>query len=150
MTDGSQVSPKSGFDLDPCAASKDRRRARVKARLLLTAEDDGLAVPWRGKVFVNPPYSRSLKAWVRKCANEGASGRAVVVGLLPARPDTRWWHDHIAGRAHVFMLRGLQFGAGGNSAPFPSAPAVWDKAGELVARLALALPEAWHIPLSRL
>jgi len=122
----------------------------VKARLLLTAEDDGLAVPWRGKVFVNPPYSRSLKAWVRKCANEGASGRAVVVGLLPARPDTRWWHDHIAGRAHVFMLRGLQFGAGGNSAPFPSAPAVWDKAGELVARLALALPEAWHIPLSRL
>jgi transcriptional regulator with XRE-family HTH domain len=66
-----------GFDLDPCAASADRRRARVKARLLLTVEDDGLGVPWRGRVFVNPPYGRALKLWVRKCASE-ASGGAVL------------------------------------------------------------------------
>ena len=109
-----------GFDLDPCAASADRRRARVKARILLTAVDDGLSVPWRGKVFVNPPYGRALKLWVRKCQSEAGSGSAVVIGLLPARPDTRWWHDHVAGHGDVFMLRGrLQFGAGGNSAPFP-------------------------------
>jgi transcriptional regulator with XRE-family HTH domain len=36
------------FDLDPCAATSDRRAARVKARILLTAADDGLSVPWRG------------------------------------------------------------------------------------------------------
>jgi transcriptional regulator with XRE-family HTH domain len=139
-----------GFDLDPCAATTDKRRARVKARLLLTAEDDGLVVPWRGKVFVNPPYGRSLKAWARKCAGEAANGGAVVVGLLPARPDTRWWHDHIAGQAHVFMLRGrLQFGAGENSAPFPSAVVVWGEVREMIARLADALPEAWHIPSFR-
>jgi hypothetical protein len=86
---------------------------RVKERLLLTAEDDGLSVPWRGRVFVNLHYGRALRAWVRKCAGEAASGRAVVVGLLPARPDTRWWQDHVAGRAHVCMLHGrLQFGEG--------------------------------------
>jgi phage N-6-adenine-methyltransferase len=139
-----------GFDLDPCAATSDKRRARVKARLLLTAEDDGLLVPWRGKVFVNPPYGRALGAWARKCASEAARRRAVVVGLVPARPDTRWWHEHIAGQAHVFMLRGrLQFGVGRNSAPFPSAVVVWGDAPELVARLAAALPAAWHIPSTR-
>ena len=136
-----------GFDLDPCAASADRRRARVKARLLLTVDDDGLSVPWRGRVFVNPPYGRALKLWVRKCANESATGRSVIIGLVPARPDTRWWHDHVAGHADVFMLRGrLQFGDGGQSAPFPSAVVVWGGKQELVTRLAAALKGAWHIP----
>jgi transcriptional regulator with XRE-family HTH domain len=134
------------FDLDPCAASADKRRARVKARLLLTVDDDGLSVPWRGRVFVNPPYGRALKLWVRKCAGEAAAG-AVVIGLVPARPDTRWWHDHIAGHADVFMLRGrLQFGDGGQSAPFPSAIVVWGASQALVTRLAEALVGAWHIP----
>ncbi len=129
------------FDLDPCAASADRRRARVKARILLTADDDGLSAPWRGRVFVNPPYGRALKLWVAKCADAAAGGRAVVVGLVPARPDTRWWHDNIAGRADVFMLRGrLQFGAGGQSAPFPSAVVVWGAPSKLVGRIAEALP----------
>ena len=134
------------FNLDPCAASADRRRARVKARLLLTAADDGLAGPWRGRVFVNPPYGRALKRWIAKCAL-AASGGAVVVGLLPARPDTRWWHEHVAHRADVFLLRGrLQFGEGGQSAPFPSAVAVWGASAELVNRIAAALPDAWHVP----
>ena len=136
-----------GFDLDPCAASADRRRARVKARLLLTVDDDGLSVPWRGRVFVNPPYGRALKLWVRKCASEAATGRSVIIGLVPARPDTRWWHDHIAGQSDVFMLRGrLQFGDGGQSAPFPSAVVVWGAKPELVTRLSAALVGAWHIP----
>ena len=134
-----------GFDLDPCAASADRRRARVNARLLLTVEDGGLSVPWRGRVFVNPPYGRALKLWVRKCADEAKTG-ATVVGLTPARPDTRWWHDYVAGKADVFMLRGRpQFGDGGQSAPFPSALVAWGGKPELVARLAAALVGAWHI-----
>jgi phage N-6-adenine-methyltransferase len=136
-----------GFDLDPCAPSRDVRRARVKARLLLTVEDDGLAVPWRGQVFVNPPYGRVLPRWVHKCAAESASARAVVVALLPARPDTRWWHEHVAGTADVFMLRGrLRFGDGEQAAPFPSAVVTWGAKQELLARLAFTLPDAWHVP----
>jgi transcriptional regulator with XRE-family HTH domain len=135
-----------GFDLDPCAASTDRRRARVKARILLTASDNGLTAPWRGTVFVNPPYGRALRRWVAKCAAAAQSG-AVVVGVLPARPDTRWWHDCVAGQASVFMLRGrLRFGGDGGRAPFPSAVAVWGAAVELIDRIAAALPDAWHIP----
>jgi hypothetical protein len=118
----------------------------VEREVTLTVDDDGLSVPWRGQVFVNPPYGRALKLWVRKCAGEAAAG-AVVIGLVPARPDTRWWHDHIAGHADVFMLRGrLQFDDGGQSAPFPSAVVVWSASQVPVTRLAALLVGAWHIP----
>ena len=98
-------------------------------------------------VFVNPPYGRALAAWVAKARGEVDGGRArTVVALLPARPDTGYWHDHIAGRAAVFFLRGrLRFGGGGNSAPFPSALAVWGAGPEALSALAAALPEAWRV-----
>lgn len=135
-----------GFDLDPCAATSDRRRARVKAKVLLTAEDDGLAARWHGRVFVNPPYSRGISDWVKKCWLESGSG-CVVIGLVPARPDTGWWHDYIANKADIFMLKGrLKFGASRTSAPFPSAVICWNVSLEVVQRLASALVDAWHIP----
>ncbi len=137
------------FDLDPCAASTDVSRARVKARVRLTVSDDGLSMPWRGQVFVNPPYGRQLGKWVAKCAAE-ASGGAVVVGLVPARTDTRWWHMNVAGPADVFMLRGrLKFGDGAMPAPFPSAVVVWGASAKQAAQVGAALPEAWHVPAEK-
>ena len=137
------------FDLDPCAASADASRARVKARVRLTVDDDGLTAPWRGLVFVNPPYGRQLGKWVAKCAGEAAGG-AVVVGLVPARTDTQWWHRHVAGAADVFMLRGrLRFGDGAMPAPFPSAVVLWGASAEQAAQVGAALPEAWHVPAGR-
>jgi len=47
------------FDLDPCSPSADKRTASVRARVYFTGktpEDDGLALPWFGALFVNPPY----------------------------------------------------------------------------------------------
>ena len=135
-----------GFDLDPCAATSDRRRARVKAKILLTEADDGLSVPWRGRCFVNPPYGRGIGNWIRKCLEEARRG-CVVVALIPARPDTHHWHQFIAGQADVFMVRGrLKFGDGENSAPFPSCVVVWGANSDLIARLSSALPDAWHVP----
>jgi hypothetical protein len=101
-------------------------------------------------VFVNPPYGRDLPQWIGKAAFEVRQGRAGSGGaLIPARTDTRWWHDHIAGRAHVVLLRGrLQFGEGGQSAPFPSALAVWGAGDRTLERLREVFPEAWHIPPS--
>ena len=100
------------FDLDPCAPRK--TRTRVKARSHFTAEDDGLTLPWHGTVFVNPPYGRTLAEWVAKARSEVEEGRArTVVALLPARPDTSYWHDHVAGQATVYFFRGrLRFGDG--------------------------------------
>jgi site-specific DNA-methyltransferase (adenine-specific) len=117
-----QAAGREAFDLDPCSPSSD---GPVPAALHWTEVDDGLARSWQGLVFVNPPYSRALPQWVAKCKEEGERG-ATVIGLVPSRTDTRWWHDHVAGRADIIMLRGrLRFGGGAHSAPFPSALVVW-------------------------
>jgi transcriptional regulator with XRE-family HTH domain len=136
------------FDLDPCSPVADRRRAPVKARVHYTVHEDGLVLPWFGTVFVNPPYGRALPCWVAKAAREVAQGRAqVVLVLMPARTDTRYWHRHVARVAHIFFLRGrLRFDDHqGTPAPFPSALAVWGGTADLMARLRGALAEAWYV-----
>ncbi|GAB6276278.1 MAG: hypothetical protein SAMD01599839_08180 [Rectinema sp.] len=55
-------------------------------------------------------------------------GGALVVGLLPARTDTRWFHDFILGRAEIRFLKGrLKFESAKNSAPFPSMVVIWNE-----------------------
>ena len=84
--------------------------------------DDGLSLPWRGKVFVNPPYGRTLRQWIAKAQTEVTERRAaLVVALVPARTETLWWHHHIAGAADAFMLRGDCHSGRHTPAPFPSA-----------------------------
>jgi phage N-6-adenine-methyltransferase len=137
------------FDLDPCSPVRRGSGAPVRALTRFTAEDDALARPWRaGTVFMNPPYGRELGYWVAKAKQECLSGRAgLVLGLVPARTDTRWWHDSIAEVADVWMLKGrLAFGDGAVPAPFPSAIVVWGADDEQRLGLTLALPTAWHVP----
>lgn len=120
------------FDLDPCCTEEN-----AKCRRYYTKEDDGLNQPWFGLVFMNPPYGREIGKWVAKAASEAKNG-ALVVCLLPARTDTRWWHDHIwddknhrprAG-VQVRLIKGrLKFGGSKNSAPFPSAVIVFNPPG---------------------
>ncbi len=72
------------------------------------------------RVFCNPPYGRAIGAWARKCFESSQRG-ALVVLLVPARTDTRWYHDWIEDKAEVTFLRGrLRFGGATTSAPFPS------------------------------
>ncbi|MDG3008459.1 DNA N-6-adenine-methyltransferase [Paludisphaera sp. Pla2] len=122
------------FDLDPCSPSK---KGPVKARVRFTAEDDGLELPWKGRVFVNPPYGRGLGEWVCKARSEFESGDAgLVVLLIPARTETSYWHRHVAGKASVWFIEGrLKFGGGKQSAPFPSALVVFGATSEEKERL---------------
>lgn len=104
------------FDLDVCADAQNAKAARF-----FTREDDGLAQEWRGLCWMNPPYGRTIKAWIAK-ASASAQGGATVVCLVPARTCSAWWHDYIEGRAEVRFIRGrLKFGGAKDSAPFPSA-----------------------------
>ncbi len=76
------------IDLDPCSNSHER--PSVVARCHLTAQNDGLAHRWSGKVFVNPPYC-NVEKWVAKVLEEYASGRVTEALLLvPSRTDTKW------------------------------------------------------------
>ena len=134
------------FDLDPCSSTHDKQSASVQAHVRYTMSDDGLSLPWHGKVFVNPPYGRTLRQWTAKAKQEVMGGCArLVVGLVPARTDTRWWHEDIAGSATVFFLRGrLSFGGLEQAAPFPSALAIWGASATELAALRAALPDAWQ------
>jgi phage N-6-adenine-methyltransferase len=98
----------------------------AKCARFFTVADDGLSQPWAGKVFMNPPYGRTLGLWMEKAYQASLDG-ALVVCLVPARVDTAWWQDY-ARRGYVHFLRGrLKFGAATNSAPFPSAIVIFGK-----------------------
>lgn len=72
------------------------------------------------RVFCNPPYSE-IEKWVQKAFYESRTDNTVVVMLIPARTDTKYFHDYIMHRAEIRFIRGrLKFGDSKNSAPFPS------------------------------
>ncbi len=109
-----------GFTLDPCATS-----ANAKCNYYFTIQHDGMKQDWgRHIVFMNPPYGRAIAQWMRK-AYESALQGATVVALIPARTDTRWWHE-FAMQGDVRLLKGrIIFGGARHSAPFPSAIVVF-------------------------
>jgi phage N-6-adenine-methyltransferase len=114
------------FDLDPCSNA-----ANAKCPAYFTREDDGLSQAWTGRVFMNPPYGRhggGIATWMRKAFESAQTTADIVVCLVPARTDTRWWHDY-AMRGEIRLIRGrLRFGEAKNPAPFPSAVVVFRNA----------------------
>jgi hypothetical protein len=109
-----------GFTLDPCPMDDAER----------IMEQDGLARSWGGaRVFCNPPYGNGVGNWLAK-----AREADVAVYLLPARTDTRWWHDHVLKADEIRFVKGrLRFGDAKNSAPFPSAIIVFRRTITLLA-----------------
>ena len=100
------------FSCDVCAIEENAKCAKF-----YTPEQDGLKQTWGGVCWMNPPYGREIGKWVKKASESNAT----VVCLLPARTDTRWFHDYIYGKAEIRFVRGrLKFGNSKNTAPFPS------------------------------
>lgn len=117
-----ELNEEFNFTLDPCATDEN-----AKCSKYFTIEDDGLSKDWSNDVvFMNPPYGREIKKWIKKAYEESLNG-ATVVCLIPARTDTTYWHDFIFDKAYdIRFLRGrLKFGNSKNSAPFPSAIVVY-------------------------
>ncbi|MBQ7886418.1 MAG: adenine methyltransferase [Clostridia bacterium] len=104
----------------------------AKVRRHYTPEENGLLQDWGGETaWCNPPYGRELPKWIKKCAEEAGSNGATVVMLIPARTDTKAFHDHIYGKAEIRFLKGrLKFKGAKNGAPFPSMVVVF-RGGEM-------------------
>jgi site-specific DNA-methyltransferase (adenine-specific) len=104
------------FDLDPASTDEN-----AKCEKHFTVADGGLHNNWGGyRVWLNPPYGRSIGDWVRKAYEESQKPDTVVVCLLPARTDTAWFHDYCA-KGEIEFIRGrLRFGGSRWNAPFPS------------------------------
>lgn len=107
------------FDLDPCASDENH-----KCKKYFTKEDDGLKKSWRyHRVFMNPPYGREIGKWVAKAYKENLVNNTFIVALLPARTDTKWFHDWIYKKENteiIFIKGRLKFNDVKQSAPFPS------------------------------
>ena len=110
------------FTLDPCATSES-----AKCDKYFTLEDDGLSQDWSGHtVFMNPPYGRGIKLWIKKAWEASREKNTTVVCLIPSRTDTKYWHEYCMKAHRIFFIKGrLKFGDGKSSAPFPSAIVVF-------------------------
>ena len=112
------------FDLDPCTSSDNP----LGTPTFYTKETDGLKQIWGlgtydkpTRVFANPPYGSLVGTWIYKAWLASLYGRAVVVCLLPARTDTRWFHTYCMVADAIYFIKGrLTFEGADNTAPFPS------------------------------
>lgn len=104
------------FTLDACATEENHKCDRY-----FTKEQDGLKQDWGGEVvFCNPPYSE-IDKWVEKAYREGHKDNTLVCLLIPARTDTKYFHNFIYQRAEIRFIKGrLRFNGSKSNAPFPS------------------------------
>lgn len=117
-----ELNKEFGFTLDPCASDSNHKCAKY-----YTVEQDGLSQSWADEiVFCNPPYSKhgGQRKWVEKCYTEAREKDITVVALLPARTDTKIFHDYILGQAEIRFIKGrISFRSRGEEsgrAPFPN------------------------------
>jgi hypothetical protein len=85
------------FDLDPCSPGPGHW---VPAKKIYTKADDGLAQPWSGLVFMNPPWAGRHKQvpWLKRFFLH-ANG----VGIARAYTSSDWWHEHMP-RAQMILF----------------------------------------------
>lgn len=91
--------------LDPCGHPRSPVTQLAAKDYRLTRGEDGLALPWSGPVFVNPPYS-CVRPWLRRCVTHTDDGNPAIA-LVPMRPETGAWWSHVwRAHARVILPRG--------------------------------------------
>lgn len=94
----------ASFDLDPCAPAA---QPWPTAQRTYTRADNGLLLPWFGRVWLNPPYHRfAIAAWLGRMVDHGRG-----IALIFARTDTEAFHRFVwrAGTAVLFLAGRLDF-----------------------------------------
>lgn len=88
------------FDLDPCSPGT-AIVPWVPAKKHYIRKDDGLAQPWAGRIWLNPPYGQETAKWLNKLAEHGNG-----IALVFARTDTQWFHKFATKAALICFLEG--------------------------------------------
>ena len=115
------------FTLDAAASPEN-----AKCPIFLTEEDDALEYPWsEHRVFLNPPYGRDIGRWMAHSAEMAVGYNTLVVVLIHARTDTKWWHSCVMPFASElrFVPGRVRFEGAPSSSPFPSVVVVFRPGG---------------------
>ena len=112
-----ELNKEFNFIIDVCADETNH-----KCEIYYNKVVDGLTKEWTNDaVWCNPPYGRAIGEWVKKAYEDQKKYSNVIVMLLPARTDTKWFHNYIYGKAEIRFIKGrLKFGNSNTPAPFPS------------------------------
>jgi len=84
------------FDLDPCSPIN---RPWQTAKTHLNKNDDGLSARWEGFVWMNPPYGKEAKHWMKKL-QEHENG----VALIFVRTETKLFFESVWGKASAIVF----------------------------------------------
>ena len=96
------------FDPDPCAPVV---RPWPMADSHYTAADNGLAKPWSGRVWLNPPYGQETARWMERLADHG-QGTALIFARTETATFFPWVWEHasallfLKGRLHFHFVDG--------------------------------------------
>lgn len=87
------------FDLDPCSP---RIRPWDTAARHVSLPDNGLAMQWTGRVWLNPPYGKWTGRWLQKLAAHGNG-----IAMIFARTETQMFFEYIWHQANgILFLKG--------------------------------------------
>lgn len=91
-----------GIDLDPAT----NRASLVPANdHCYTGERDGLAIPWIGRLFCNPPYGDRIPLWTAAMRQRAGDLRSCTsIMLIPARVDTEWCQRDVFASADAWVF----------------------------------------------
>jgi hypothetical protein len=84
------------FDLDPCSPGT---RPWPTAKDHISLPVSGLAQPWSGNVWLNPPYGAQINQWMKKMAWHGSG-----IALVFARTETEWFREYAFKAASGFLF----------------------------------------------
>ena len=108
------------IDLDPCAEAHGDK-ANVPAREHFTKKADGLSKPWKGRVFMNPPYGLLVLPFVKYLLKQFESGAVTeAIVLVASRTETDFFRAFDEAPV-CFVDHRLHFSGAENGAMFPSA-----------------------------
>ena len=115
------------FEWDLAASENNK-----KCDKFFTQEDDGLKQEWNGICWCNPPYGdkkSKMVDWIKKAYNDTqVNPNLTVVMLIPARTNTKWFHQYCMKSAELKFICGRpKFGNSTHGLPQPLILVVFKK-----------------------